>query len=130
MLEAVRKDYWEASDETVKALVEKYLEIIKEHDVYTPNEKFKTFLETKATGFGIDVSALQQLNERQANPTQQQAAGATAETVQVEGVKLEKQPEQEISEDDDMTVYWLILALLLLLVAGFAFELSRQKRVA
>ncbi len=128
MLEAVRKDYWDASDETVKALVEKYMEIIKEQDVYTPNEKFKKFLETKAVGFGIDVSALQQLNERQANPTQQQAeATANAETVQVEGVKLEKQPDQQMNEEDDMTIYWICLALLLMFIVGFAFELTRQK---
>ena len=50
LIEAVRKGYWEASEETVQALVEKYLEIIENNDVYTPNEKFKTFLENKATG--------------------------------------------------------------------------------
>jgi len=130
MLEAVRKDYWEASDETVKALVEKYLEIIKEHDVYTPNEKFKKFLETKAVGFGIDISALQELKERQENPTkQQQAKAAAAETVQVEGVKLEKQPEQQKQEEDDLSIYWLSLALFMFVVFGFLFEFVRQKKM-
>lgn len=129
MLEAVRKDYWQASDETVKALVEKYMEIIKENDVYTPNEKFKKFLETKAVGFGIDISALQELKQRQENPTkQQQASAAAAETVQVEGVKLEKQPEQQMQEDEDMSIYWLSLVLLLFAVFGFIFELFRQKK--
>ncbi len=132
MLEAVRKDYWKPSDETVKALVEKYLEIIATHDVYTPNEKFKTFLETKAVGFGLDVSALKQLNERQANPVPQQSSPSAAKenTVQVEGVKLEKQPEQSSAEEDDLSVYWLSAALLLMLVAGFMYELKRQQRRA
>ncbi|MCK5905249.1 MAG: cobaltochelatase subunit CobN, partial [Gammaproteobacteria bacterium] len=115
MLEAVRKDYWDASDKTVKALVEKYIEIIKEHDVYTPNQKFKDFLEAKAVGFGLDISALKELAERQANPEKQQTeATSSSETVQVEGVKLEKQPEQQVTEDDDMSVYWLSLILFLL----------------
>ena len=132
MLEAVRKGYWEASDETVKALVEKYLEIIKTHDVYTPNEKFKTFLESKAVGFGLDVSALKQLNERQANPVPQQSSPSAAKenTVQVEGVKLEKQPEQSSAEEDDLSVYWIGAALLLMLMAGFMYELKRQQRSA
>jgi len=130
MLEAIRKDYWEASDETVKALVEKYMEIIKEHDVYTPNEKFKEFLETKAVGFGIDVSALKELQDRQANPPAQQTAQATAanaETVQVEGMKLEKQPEKTNETEDDWTLYWLGLAMLVLIAAGFLFEAKRHK---
>ena len=128
MLEAVRKEYWDASDETVQALVEKYLEIIETNDVYTPNEKFKEFLETKALGYGLDVSALQELNQRQANPTQQQA-GAVSETVEVEGVKLEKQPEQQMTEVDDWMTYWLTLALIVLAAFGFAYELTRQKRL-
>jgi len=106
------------------------MEIIKEHDVYTPNEKFKKFLETKAVGFGIDISALQQLQERQANPAQQQeTAAATAETVQVEGMKLEKQTEQEKTEEDDMSIYWLSMALFMFAIFGFMFELFRQKKM-
>ena len=127
MLEAVRKDYWEASDETVKALVEKYMEVIEQHDVYTPNEKFKEFLETKAIGFGLDVSALKELQARQANPTQPSSAVATQETVQVEGIKLEKQPEMSEQTEDDLMLYWIGLALLLCVVAGTLFEVKRNQ---
>jgi len=104
------------------------LEIIEEHDVYTPNDKFKEFLENKAVGFGLSVSALQALNERQANPPEQvDSANAVNETVEVEGVKLEKQPEQTEQPDDDWTVYLLTLALLLLALAGYAFESRLHK---
>jgi len=129
MLEAIRKDYWEASDETIKTLVEKYMEVIKEHDVYTPNEKFKEFLETKAVGFGIDVSALKELQERQANPTKQanSAAATESEAVEVEGIKLEKQPEKTDVTEEDWTFYWLGFAMLLLVLAGFFFETIRYK---
>ncbi len=134
MLEAVRKGYWEASEETVKALTEKYLEIIKENDVYTPNEKFKKYLEAQAVGFGLDVSALQELNERQANPSQEQPAASAAaseatETVQVEGVKLEKQTEKSEQVEDDWTIYWLAIALLLLIIGGFIFETKRHRQL-
>jgi len=128
MLEAVRKGYWEASEETVKALTEKYLEIIQDNDVYTPNEKFKQFLEEQAVGFGLDVSALKELNERQANPPQQAAnasAEASAETVEVEGVKLEKQPEKTNEAEDDWTMYWLGLLLLVTVLLGYVFEAKR-----
>ena len=129
MLEAVRKGYWEASDETVQALVEKYLEIIENNDVYTPNEKFKTFLENKATGFGLDVSALQALNERQANPEVPESSASAEQSVKVEGVKLEKQPEQETEVEDDMMITWISLAVLGLLIMGFFYELLAHRKV-
>lgn len=125
MLEAVRKGYWEASDETIKALTEKYLEIIKDNDVYTPNEKFKQFLETEAQGFGLDVSALQALNARQQN------AGKTvqetqAETVQVEGVKLEKQPDQPTDDETNWSMIGIAALLLLIFVVGYLGERRKQ----
>jgi len=129
MLEAVRKGYWEASDETVQALVEKYLEIIENNDVYTPNDKFKTYLENKATGFGLDVSALQALNERQANPEVPESSASAEQSVKVEGVKLEKQPEQEMKEEDDMTIIWITMALLGLLIVGFFYELLTHRKM-
>jgi len=129
LIEAVRKGYWEASEETVQALVEKYLEIIENNDVYTPNEKFKTFLENKATGFGLDISVLQALNERQANPEVLESSASAKQSVKVEGVKLEKQPEQEMKEeDDDMTIIWITMALLGVLIIGFFYELLTHRK--
>ena len=129
MLEAVRKGYWEAAEETVKALTEKYLEIIQENDIYTPNEKFKEYLQTQATGFGLDTTMLQALNERQAKPNQE-TAEATAEVVPVEGVKLEKQTEKTQTSENDWTLYWLGLALLLIVLSGGLFETTRHKYFA
>lgn len=128
MLEAVRKGYWEASEETMKALTEKYLEIIQDNDVYTPNEKFKQFLEEQAVGFGLDVSGLKELNERQANPPQQVANAsvkASAETVEVDGMKLEKQQENTEQPDDDWAMYWFGLLLLVTVMLGYVFEVKR-----
>ena len=45
-------------------------------------------------------------------------------------MKLEKQVEQETTEEDDWTIYWLSLTLVLILIFGFVFELVRQKRIA
>jgi len=46
MLEAVRKGYWQADQETIKKMVETYTEIASEFDVATDNEKFKEYMDT------------------------------------------------------------------------------------
>ncbi len=52
MLEAVRKDYWQADAATVRELAERYQELAAKHDVRTDNAKFSEFV-ARAAGYGL-----------------------------------------------------------------------------
>ncbi len=88
MLEAVRKGYWEAPEDVVRALVETHEEIAKTHDLNVRNEKFADFVKAKASGFGLLAAA------RAASVKPPEVSSAPA-TEPVKGVKLEKQVQQE-----------------------------------
>src|SRR5690606_19487182 len=72
MLEAVRKGYWDASDQTRRELVTRYQEIASRHDVFTSNETFKAYVAGLAHGFGLDgaPSQAEASVEPQADPGQ------------------------------------------------------------
>lgn len=53
MLEAIRKDYWKADEQTQRELVATYQDLAARHDVHTSNEAFKAYVAELAQGFGI-----------------------------------------------------------------------------
>lgn len=117
MLEAERKDYWETDQETLKQLVETYLEIKRDHNVFSENEKFLENLEQQAQGFGL-APLLKSANAALEQEFAEQAA-ATAANEQVEGQKLEEveQPSQE-QEWDVQTMLFASILLLAFLIGG------------
>ncbi|MGB0909755.1 MAG: cobaltochelatase subunit CobN [Nitrospirales bacterium] len=117
MLEAVRKGYWEASEETVKALTETYLSLAQTNDIFTSNETFKEFVAVQAAGFGLDASVL-------STPMDSSSAGQPP--VPVEGMKLEKQEASAVEEDEWQTWYFALL-LLLLVISGFVYEVVLRR---
>lgn len=50
MLEAIRKEYWRASQKTLRELVELYEDIAEHYGVKTDNEKFKEYLQNPVIG--------------------------------------------------------------------------------
>ncbi|WP_138379454.1 cobaltochelatase subunit CobN [Luteithermobacter gelatinilyticus] len=56
MLEAMRKDYWDASDETRKQLVERLIELVNKYDLIVDNEKLADFVNAQAAGFGMSAA--------------------------------------------------------------------------
>jgi cobaltochelatase CobN len=54
MLEAVRKEYWEAPAETVKELKERYRQLAGKYDVVSENKAFREFVDV---GYGMDALA-------------------------------------------------------------------------
>ncbi len=58
MIEAVRKGYWEADEETLKTLLEVYTEVAAAHDVVSNNTDFAEFVATEAAGFGLTLAAM------------------------------------------------------------------------
>ena len=118
MLEASRKEYWQTDKDTIKKLVETYIELANAYDVVTPNKKFTEFLEGKAVGFGLaplmNGSTIADMASAAAqNPMQQ-----------VQGQKLEK---QEAAKEQEQDYQYLYLILLLLgSFCGGAFYQARR----
>jgi len=125
MLEAIRKEYWQPDEETMKTLLETYQEMAAKYDVQTINEKFKEFVKVQAQGYGLDkpsVTPVALPKVQIPQPSQQQA------TQQVEGQKLEK-VEQTATEQDFTMQYMLMSLLGLTLLAGVFWQMSGWRRV-
>lgn len=121
MIEAIRKGYWEASDETLRELVEVYTELAAKHDVYTENRTFARFVADQAAGYGISAAPAPEQASSVATPLPESANEPQPPGEQVSGQKLE-----EVSQEvqDSPLDYWLIL-LLLPVVAGIWHQSRR-----
>ncbi|MEC8428386.1 MAG: cobaltochelatase subunit CobN, partial [Pseudomonadota bacterium] len=53
MLEANRKDYWQADEETLKQILQKFAELTNKHDLFVDNEKLREYFEQQSSGFGL-----------------------------------------------------------------------------
>jgi len=114
MLEAERKDYWETDAETMKILVETYLDVARQHDVLSDNEAFNEYLTNQAQGYGLDLAGVPMA----------QAALTGAQPEAVTGQEL-KQVEQT---ETDIMAQWQRFALFGLLFAAFALGAGWQAR--
>ena len=124
MLEAERKDYWQASDERLKQLVETYSEFIEKYNLFVDNEKLKANVTELATGFGLTPPEYSPTVASDA-PVQNTSAPNEPETVT--GQKLvEQTTTQPVSPD--YTIWLSLAALLLILMAGFLFEQMQGRK--
>jgi cobaltochelatase CobN len=123
MIEAIRKGYWEASDETLRELVEVYTEIAAKHDVYTENRTFAQFVADKAAGYGLSAAPAPDQASSAATPPPEGANELQPQGEQVSGQKLE-----EVSQEvqDSPLDYWLFM-LLLPIAAGFWHQGRRAR---
>lgn len=115
MLEAIRKDYWKASDDTKKELVQLYQELAEKYDVHTDNQTFKAYVAELAAGYGLSVTpaptAEGSASPAVEQPAQQDSSQETAsETVQ--GQVMQEQQPQPTAEPE--AKWWLFLFALIL----------------
>ncbi|MCP5358643.1 MAG: cobaltochelatase subunit CobN [Pseudomonadales bacterium] len=82
MLEAVRKDYWDASEQTVQELVATYVDIAERYDIVTSNQTFLAYVEELAAGYGLSAPGSEPA-AAEANPDSptESASSETLETV-------------------------------------------------
>lgn len=106
MLEAVRKEYWDASEETQKLLTERLIELVNKYDLIVDNEKLKEFVNGNAAGFGLDATL----------PVPQASTTSAPASQRVEGQQLQKIEQTEAAEVD----YNWPLIIVMLLCLGFA----------
>lgn len=104
MLEAVRKDFWEASDETKKQLLEAYIDKVNKHQFTPASETLRDFVDQQAAGFGLmPLTSPNQQNTAQTEPSPQNSG----QSQQVQGQKLVKQTASAAAEDKHL--WWLLV---------------------
>lgn len=127
MAEAIRKDYWDASEQTRAQLAERWQQLQDEFDVAPGNPVTSAFIAELARGAGFEAPASSEPSAaRPELPEQPAAASEPAATQPVQGQVLEAVGEE--SEPDD-SAYWA-LALMLLLIGGGALQQARRQRTS
>jgi cobaltochelatase CobN len=124
MLEAIRKDYWDAPEATRRELVETWQQLTQKYAIAAGNEKIKAFVEGLAAGYGIAGAA--PAAPADATPPPAAAAPSPAPaTVQVQGQQLEKV--EAPAAEDRARAWWLFVALILPFFAGAARQVMRRR---
>ncbi|MBO1927330.1 cobaltochelatase subunit CobN [Thiomicrorhabdus sp. 6S2-11] len=123
MLEAIRKDYWKASEETKKELVQVYQELAEKYDVHTDNQTFKAYVAELAAGYGLSSAPAPDMATSAAEPTpaesmekpESENSEQTEQTKELETVQGQVMQEQQPEEQEpiDQPKWWLLLVALL-----------------
>ena len=142
MLEAERKDYWQADPERLKKLVEQYVAVVNSNDLVILNDAVKAHVNELAEGFGLAPLAAKTLEAMAASAKAQQAKNnqqlaeknlekkddSSAETKpeqQVEGQKLDKQSAQTVEPND--FIYYSLAGLFLFIGCGAIWQTRNSK---
>ncbi|MDY0414264.1 MAG: cobaltochelatase subunit CobN [Pseudomonas sp.] len=129
MLEAVRKDYWDASEQTKQELVELYQELAAQHDIYTSNETFKAYVAELAAGYGL-AGVAPAVAEAAAHPEPTDPVEAETSNSPLEQVKGQEMAEIAPAEPVETDLYWLwALCILIGLGAAYQAMLARRQRI-
>lgn len=134
MLEAIRKDYWKADEQTKRELVQVYQEIAQKHDVHTNNETFKAYVKELSKGYGVNVPSSTNAAKPKASAkaaTQQPQLQEKAKQLQpkvpdvVRGQEM-REVERKKQLDQLIWIYvWMIIGVVL---AGIGYQAWRTRR--
>jgi cobaltochelatase CobN len=122
MLEAVRKEYWNAPAETVKELKTRYRELAERYDVQSDNRAFTAFVKT---GFGLGKERTGASKSRKADRPLS-ARPPTAGRQQVRGMQLQKEIPRSPPVVSSLT-YWRLIPLLAFLSGLFRQCIAGRK---
>lgn len=134
MLEAERKDYWQADPARLKQLIEQYIEVVNKNDLVILNDAVKEHVNELAQGFGLaplaaktmeamaaNAKAQQESNNQQLAEQQKQSENAEQ---QVEGQKLDKQTAQTIEPDD--FIYSTLVIIFIIIALGALWQSKKR----
>ncbi|THT98716.1 cobaltochelatase subunit CobN [Lampropedia puyangensis] len=131
MMEAVRKGYWQASEQTQHELAQRWQQLVDQHDVdvQTSSPTWQAAQKVLA-GFGMNAGAGAQgsaASPDASEPASSQETESQA-TVQSQAVAVQGQVMEQVqpAEPPPRWVFWLSLAALLLAAAAGATQQSRQ----
>jgi cobaltochelatase CobN len=116
MAEAMRKGYWNASEQTRRDLVQRWQQLAEQFDVHTGAEATRRYITNIAKGFGLAPGAAPDMD---AGPAHDQTAGSQGSTEQerqpVHGQILER---VEVPAEPSPQTPLVLLLLLFVAVAG------------
>lgn len=108
MLEAVRKEYWNADEVTLKKMVEAYTDLANRYDVATDNTKFTSYVNSSAKGFGLEpIISL-------SDPVAPPEVASVQQKQQVAGQKLEQVQNSSHEFTPNYLLWFSILGVFLL----------------
>jgi cobaltochelatase CobN len=116
MLEAIRKDYWKASEETKKELVQTYERLVQKYDVHTDNQTFKAYVSELSAGYGLSTALVPDaaiILPAQPETQESEANKPTENLEQVQGQIMQEQQSAELSKPQPK--WWLLLLAILVL---------------
>nr|WP_050996230.1 cobaltochelatase subunit CobN [Catenovulum agarivorans] len=125
MLEASRKEYWQADAQTLKDLIERYQYLVNQYNLVVENEKLREYAEQQATGFGLELK----LPVAEAPALDVSAAANAQATEQVSGQKLEKQQQNTNQAEPDKAIYAMFAGCLLFVFAGVLKQMLWRRGV-
>lgn len=124
LVEAVRKGYWDAPEDTRRELAERWRELAERHGVALGAEATKQFVATMAAGFGTSAQPAAAAT-RQPDPS----TGDTGEPQTVSGQIMTPTPAQQAPDPDWRSVLGAALVALCL-VAGAHAQIRANRRIA
>ncbi len=130
MIEAIRKGYWDAPQETRQKLVERWQELASQHAVKVGEKATKDFIGQMAAGFGLVATPppMDEPNAMDQSPDKGETSSAPA-TQTVSGQVLEEvQPSGKTDFDWQFWASLPFIAGLILLGAGIEWRANSARR--
>ncbi len=118
LLEAARKEYWDADEQTIQELAQRWQALAERYDVVSDNQHFNEYV-TQAGGFGLSAAGFNEPTDATkdtAPPPSEQPAQ------QVQGQRLEKQQASASPFD------WVPALALTLITLALLAGIGRQHR--
>lgn len=124
MAEAIRKGYWDASEQTQRELAQRWQTLEEQFEVDTGAAISRAFIADLVQGFGLDMSAPSPAQgTSDADMTQSTESQPVMQSV--EGQVLEAVEASTHRDDDHLR--WAILLMLVLIASGGAVQACRRR---
>lgn len=124
MVEAIRKGYWQASEETQKNLAERWQALNERHELTDIPPVSRDFIEQMAAGFGMNVAAEAPSDASEGASVDSAASSPDSIENQVANEVLEQVQGQvlapvEVAEPKQPSTYWILLLVLWVLAGAW-----------
>lgn len=123
MLEAVRKDYWQADERTVRELVSAYQQLSRRHDIVSSNATFRAYVAELAAGYGLGLG--KPATTQRATGAPQTAVAPPADPT-VRGQELRVVPRAAQAFEKLIWTYALLIGLIV--AGGIGYQAWRTRR--
>ena len=117
MTEAIRKGYWDASEQTRRELVERWQDLTNELGADKGAEKTVAFLEDMAAGFGMSSGAAPVDAAAEAT-TEPEASPANEQATPVRGQVMQQVPDESAEPQPTPLLSWIMWLLLFISFIG------------